>query len=186
MYKERKPYRHISEEILKALAVGTAIILVLSSPTGTRRLLRGLHKGWNRQSTHRAIRGLRDKGYIKYQETPDGKLSIILTKLGRHKVCELQLEDLRVIKPKRWDGYWHVIIFDIAEKRKRGRDALRSMLHRLGCFTLQRSIFVHAYPCEEEIELIRDVFNIPKKEILYIRTKDIPLEPRFKKFFDIA
>lgn len=185
MYKGRKPYRHVGKEILKALATGLAIYIICSSPTGTRRLLKGLRKEWSRQSARVALKNMRGKGWIEYRETSKGKLVVALTRLGRKKVQEVELEDLKIEPPKHWDGYWHIIIFDIVEERKKARDTFRKLLQQLHCAKLQRSVFLHPYPCEEEIELIRDVFGIPEREVLYIRTKEVPFESRFRKIFRI-
>ena len=43
-------------------------------------------------------------------------------------------------KPKRWDGKWRILIFDIREKVRRRRDEFVDLL-RLG-FKLQNSVWV--------------------------------------------
>ena len=43
-------------------------------------------------------------------------------------------------KPKRWDGKWRILIFDIREKVRRRRDEFRCYLLRLG-FKNYKTVF---------------------------------------------
>ncbi len=58
-------------------------------------------------------------------------------------------------KPKRWDGRWRIVMFDIWERRRSVRDRLRRLLERIGFVQLQQSVWVYPYDCEEVIALIR-------------------------------
>lgn len=77
------------------------------------------------------------------------------------------------------------IVFDIAEKRKKAREAFRDMLEQLKCYPLQKSIFVHPYSCEAEIEIIKNIFHIPDWEVLYFSSDLIPRERFLKKKFKL-
>lgn len=165
--------------------MGVAIVFALSSPQGTRRLLRGIKKEWNAQHTKRVLIRLQERRLIGFHEERDGTISVLLTKEGESKLEEWNLEQLQVKKPKRWDGRWRVIVFDIAEKRKKAREAFRDMLKRLECYPLQKSIFVHPYSCEAEIAVIKKVFHIPDQEVLYFSSDLIPREHFLKKNFKL-
>ena len=52
------------------------------------------------------------------------------------------------------------VIFDIPEKKKPAREALREKLKDLGMKKLQHSIWITPFPCEKEINLIKTVFNL--------------------------
>lgn len=45
-----------------------------------------------------------------------------------------------------WDGVWRVVIFDIPEKERKYRWALRDKLTRLGFGKLQKSAYISPYP----------------------------------------
>ena len=63
--------------------------------------------------------------------------------------------------PKRWDGNWHVILFDIPiGKRKSIRNSFRHKLRELGCYQFQRSVWVHPFPCEAEIAFLKDFYRL--------------------------
>lgn len=90
----------------------------------------------------------------------DNKIIVELTGQGKRKIKEYQFEDLKIEKPKTWDKKWRIVIFDIPEKLRRGRDALRDKLNNLGFYELQKSVWVYPYPCENEIQLIAEIFEV--------------------------
>ena len=53
-------------------------------------------------------------------------------------------------KPKVWDGYWRMIIFDIPEDNHKDRDKLRGLLKRNDFVMLQASVFISPYPLNRE------------------------------------
>ncbi len=70
-------------------------------------------------------------------------------------------------KPKRWDGKWRMVIFDIPERRKGARAVLRDALRRIGFLKLQNSAWVYPYDCEELVALLKTDYRLGK-EVLYI------------------
>lgn len=93
-------------------------------------------------------------------ESLDGGLIYKFTEDGRKLTKELLLETLEIKSPAKWDKKWRVVIFDIPEKFKKARYALWSQLRNLGFYPLQRSVWVHPFPCEHEIKFLCDIFNI--------------------------
>jgi len=87
-----------------------------------------------------------------------------LTEAGKKIVKKIQLENMRVQKQEKWDGKWRIIIFDIPEGNKRRgkakRDAMRLKMKAMGFYQLQKSVWAHAYPCEEEIRLLCEILKI--------------------------
>ncbi len=68
---------------------------------------------------------------------------ITLTSKGQLKVL-LAKACLRVL-PKKWDGKWRMIIFDIPEGSRDRRAQLRNLLKNNGFFKLQSSVFINPY-----------------------------------------
>ena len=52
---------------------------------------------------------------------------------------------------KRWDGRWRIVIFDILEKKRKTREALRKKLLSLGFGMWQRSVYITPHDVQEEI-----------------------------------
>ena len=55
-----------------------------------------------------------------------------------------------------------MVAFDIPEKYRQGRDALRNKLKNIGFRELQKSVFVAPYNCKEEILLLVELFKLEK------------------------
>lgn len=179
-------YKKFARDILKAIGLGLGIVFALSSPKGARKFFRGLKQEWNGRSAKDTLERLRERKLIAFQEQSDGSFQVVLTEEGKQKLEEWSIDDLVIPVQKRWDGRWRMIAFDISEKRKKAREALRQTLQRLGFFQLQKSIFVHPYPCEAEIRLLKSVFSILDHEVLYFSTDIIPREKYLKQHFKLS
>ena len=74
----------------------------------------------------------------------------VFTKKGQ---MWLQSSFARYFKNKtgKWDKKWRVVIFDIPQELHKERVKLRQRLKSLGFSSLQKSVLVFPYPCEEEV-----------------------------------
>ena len=183
--KRNPPYGALAKDILRYLVIGAGLLLILSSPVGTKRLLKYMKKEWRKKNTLRSLDSLYKNKLVSYQEKNDGTCAVTITQAGKKKVKEWEIENMKIQKPSLWDKRWRVVAFDIREDRKKGRDALRLMLRRLGFYRLQRSMFIHPYSCRAEIEFICNFYNLPEREILYFSTDRIPRETILKKYFKL-
>ena len=140
---DRTRIKKASQDVLRAIVIGTALLIICSSPSGTRRLLKGVKKEWNKRSVRLAVERLRRKKLIDYQEMPDGTVHVVATKQGKNVIRQIDINNMSIEKPARWDKKWRLVAFDISEERKKGREALRGVLYRLGFYKLQKSIFIY-------------------------------------------
>jgi DNA-binding transcriptional regulator PaaX len=90
----------------------------------------------------------------------EGELLVTFRKKGKEVLLKYKIDELEIPKPKRWDGKWRIVIFDIPEKKKLARNILREKLKELEFHPLQKSVFVHPYDCERGIELIKKVYEV--------------------------
>ncbi len=118
------------------------------------------------------IKRLERQKLISWSET-DGKLKLILTEDGKRKVLKYRLEELKIKKPKKWDGLFRVIIFDIPETKKVAREMLRKKLKELEFQHLQKSVFVSPYECRNEIDFLKNAYEVAPY-VSYILATDIP------------
>lgn len=130
-----------------------------------------------------AIKRLRDKGLIVWNETDKG-VFLRLTNEGKKAVELIERNNFKITKPKKWDGKWRVVIFDIKETRKGTREKLRRTLIQIGFIRLQNSVWVFPYSCAEFITLIKTDFKIGK-EILYIIADTIENDRFARKHFNL-
>ena len=61
---------------------------------------------------------------------------------------------------KKWDGKWRFVMFDIPDKRRKASNALREKIKEMDFLQFQKSIWIHPYIINDEIEFIADIFNI--------------------------
>jgi len=85
---------------------------------------------------------------------------VLSTMRGSFKITEKGKRDILVNFPnlqflhKPWDGKWRIVGFDIEEKKRSLRNALRRSLYMLGFGMLQESLYVSPLPIENTVEKI--------------------------------
>ena len=174
------------EKIILLLASG--VVLGLSrSPRNYFKVLKGAAKEWkeiNRNKLVRIVREFYNDRLIDYKEDKDGSVKIILTKEGQKKALKFKLDEIEIKKSAKWDGEWRIVIFDIPERFKKAREALRMKLKDLGFLELQKSVLVLPYECEDEIDFIVEVFLI-RPFVRFVRAKSFTNEEQLKIKFGL-
>ena len=107
-----------------------------------------------RRNYNTSFSRLKKKGFIKFSDEDH----FVLTDKGRGISVKFDIDSITLpdFDPKKWDGVWRVLIFDIPELTRATRNLFRSKIQELGFFTLQKSVYVTPAVCEKEIlELAR-------------------------------
>ena len=138
----------------------------------------------SRASARRSIDNLIRHGLIKL-EIKNNRKVVRLTEKGEVLVKTFEARDFKFKKPKRWDGKFRLIIFDIREKRKTTRNRLRETLMKIGFIRLQNSVWVFPYDCENLITLLKADFKIGK-EVLYIIADKVENDAFLRKQFNLG
>ena len=107
-----------------------------------------------------------------------------LTRQGTDFILKKSLHDLQIPRPVQWDGMWRVVIFDIPDRHKWARDALRDRLRAMEFYLLQESVFVFPYPCEKEIQFLCELFNV-NRFVNIITADKIYNDVFLRKYFDL-
>jgi CRISPR/Cas system-associated endoribonuclease Cas2 len=177
--------RYIFEQaILATLQLGMMVGLAVFMPN-SMRILKLL--GWTptkrdpKYTFGSALDRLEQKGLVIKNEE---KQSYRITIKGKLFLWKLESKYLAIEKPKRWDKRWRLIIFDIKEKDRFQRDAVRVMLQNIGCIHLQNSVWVYPYDCEEAIALLKANHEIGQ-EVLYIIAEKIEEDQWLRKYFNL-
>ena len=176
--------RGTKKKILLLLFTGLALGFS-RSPKNYFKILESVAKEWkeiDRKRLTQAVREFYAERVVDYKEKEDGKVEIILTKNGRKKALKFQFDEMKIKKPDEWDGKWRVVIFDIPEKKKRAREALRDKLKELGFKELQKSVFIFPFECEDEIDFIVEVFEI-RNCVRFLRVDSFTNDEQFKLKF---
>lgn len=169
----------IQQAILATVAGVGLLAVALLAPNvlqlfGKRRWQKPA-SGSIRQSRYRLVK----LGLLEYQ---NGFLR--LTQRGKMVLQNLELRDYQLQKPKRWDGKWRVLIFDIYESHKSIRNRLRLTLTAVGFQRLQDSVWVYPYDCEDFITLLKADFKIGR-EVLYLIVDKIENDKWLRRDFDL-
>ncbi len=164
---EKHPKAASTTKVLLALAVLGGVLTIAAAVPGLTRFAGPLNKS-RKSYDHERYRKLWERfNALKKRnlfelngESADGGMIYQFTKNGRTMAKKFLLDTLEIQSPNKWDGKWRVIIFDIPEKYKKARFALYHKLKDLGFYQLQKSVWVHPFPCLAEINFLKDVFDI--------------------------
>lgn len=186
-YYFRKPRSVIVGDILKWLVMGGAVAIAATSPYFASNIIGGFQKSrkYGKRKTCNTFYKLKKQGYINIQQK-NHQIFISLTDEGRKKAGWLQIDELKIKKPKKWDGLWRLVIFDIPQLRSVQRNAFRGKLIELGFIPLQKSIWICPYQCKDEIGLLRDFFGLTEREIRLITAKNIENDSYLREVFKIS
>ena len=132
----------------------------------------------------RLVKEFRHERLVEFRENQDGTIKIVLTENGKRKALIYDIDNLQINKPKKWDKKWRMVIFDIPDKKKKAREALRYKLKELGFYQFQKSVFVLPYECENEINFISEVFEVGK-HIRIVTAEKITNEAELKLQFEL-
>ncbi len=177
--------------ILLLLAGGAGLAMILVMP-GTARLLKDFIKDdsdwkewkkFNLGYLRRTLKKLEKQKLVEIEEKGD-KAIVKLTDNGRKKVLEANLDRLKIDKPTNWDGKWRLIFYDILDGKKETRDKFRKILRSMDFYPLQESVFLHAYPCDKEVEFLRHYLGI-SGEVRMILAEKIENDQLFRDYFGL-
>lgn len=105
-----------------------------------------------------------------------------ITEKGKQKLLRYDLDEMSL--NEKIDGKWRIVIYDVSELNKRGREIFRYMLKRLKFLQLQESVYLTPFPCESEIEYLRQRFRIGN-DVKIITATGIEQSEAYKKYFGL-
>jgi len=177
------------KDILFIIGVGILVPLTLALPNlplALSPLLKAFSNNKKRikiQSVKKSLTYLKRERLIRVKKTKDG-YELVLSGEGKRRVLKYNIDKLFINKTEKWDGFWRVVLFDIPENEKKGREALRYHLKKLGFYQLQKSCFIHPYECKNEIDFITEFFQI-SHYVNFILANRVEGTTQLKKFFDL-
>lgn len=138
-------------------------------------------KQFNQTRLKQSLKRLQKQKVIEVVPSAQGDI-LKITENGKRKVLQFELENLKL--NKKWDGKWRLIIYDIPKNKKKERNYFREILKRLDCFQLQKSVYLTPYPCEDEIEYLRQYFGIGD-EVKILKVANLENEQPYRDYFGI-
>lgn len=183
----------LSEKILLLLLTG-ATLSICYTPRQYWRTIKIAGKEWKKinggwgtvkkEELRYELRKLYQSKLVRRKENPDGSTAMVLTDKGKFRALNFHFQQMKIDR-KDWDGKWRLVIFDIPEKFRVGRDSLRDKLKELGFYELQRSVFVFPYNCKDEIDFIIEFFSV-RKHVRFGVLETIDNEEHLKDIFKLT
>ncbi len=175
----------IQKAILQTISSAGVLSVALVAPNALKMLklfnLDKINKNKKERSLNQSRIRLKEKGLIEY----DSKGFAYLTLLGQKYLRRIERIDFKIKKPKKWDGKWRILIFDISERKKRLRDQIRITLNEIGFIKLQNSVWVYPYDCEDLITLLKADMGIGR-EVVYIIADKIENDHYLRAYFKLT
>jgi len=158
--KEHRTAKTVLNATLALAAVGGTLALTAMAPGLVGELTRVAYR--KKRMKHeeyseiwRRFNYLKQRGNLEFVKEEKGYVIYRLTKKGKKKIDKMLLDELKIMKPKKWDKKWRLVIFDIPEHLRKERDALRKKLREMDFYQCQKSAWIHPFHCLEEIEFLK-------------------------------
>lgn len=178
----------VKDTLLGIAAAGVILVAFSLSPNFFSYVARSYFKEKDKKRIRaRALRlkDLERRKLVAFKELGGGKVRIEITRKGKLLVRKYDLDNVKLKVPRKWDGFWRVIIYDIPLHQRKASNAFREKIRQMGLFQLQRSVWISPYDCIAELEFITSVFEIDMDRcICHFKTKEIPREEELKNHFD--
>lgn len=176
----------IIDNLLRLAAFSGLAVTAILAPNAVQLFDKPLQKYFSNLDENARQRELRRAlAYMKHQKlvTEDYEYGLQLTAKAKKRLEKLSFDEISIPKPKKWDKKWRIIFFDIPEPKKSSRDAFAAKIRLLGFKVLQRSVFVHPFPCREEVTKIAEHYRV-SRFVSFIETESIDNKPKLIKKFN--
>lgn len=180
------------KDILTLLGIGTfltASLIMPGLPVLLKPALEEKRKKefneWKKFNTWRLkflLKRLYKQKLVELIETNNG-FAVQITDKGRKKLLKYDLDNLE-LDSRNWDGKWRIIMYDIHENHKQARVIFQKLLIKLKFLQLQKSVYLTPFKCENEIEYLRQIYNIGK-DVLVIKVSGLENEKAYKEYFGL-
>lgn len=179
--EERNKKENLQRLILNSVATVGILSIGLIAPNVIRAMSKMgiLPKQRQREYISSSAAKLAKRGLLKFENG-----SYQLTTEGEKVLRRWKLSSFESKKPKKWDGKWRMIIFDIPEKKRRVRKQITLLFNQAGFHRLQDSVWVYPYDCEDIIGLLKTDFGIGK-DVLYVIANEIENDRRLRYEFGL-
>lgn len=178
-YKKWRPPEPLGITILKMVGLGVAFTTAsILSPTFLLNAIKAYLKYkydeakyydyLDKKRIQGSLRYLKRKNFIAFP-AKSKKGQFVVTRSGEGRLAEIELRDIKEItKPVSWDGKWRLVTFDIPEEKSGKRHIFRRKLKELGFYHFQRSVFLLPYPCEKEVNRMKEILEIENNAHLLV------------------
>lgn len=134
--------------------------ITLKAPNAAQGFALLLKKSTTRPDNYgRLLVEMKRRGLVHVVNSNDN-YTYSLTPAGAYRLQQLMIDDLKIPAPEKWDRHWRMIIFDVPVKQSGRRVSLTQQLQARGFMMLQKSVWVHPFPCFDVVEQIAVHYNL--------------------------
>ncbi|TSC93886.1 MAG: phenylacetic acid degradation operon negative regulatory protein [Parcubacteria group bacterium Licking1014_1] len=186
MFNFKRSRSEVIKEIFAWLLLGGIICIAATSPYFIINIVKSFKtaKKYEKKKIYNAFYRLKKEGCVIIEERNE-QIYISLTEKGKRKAGYLQIDNLKIKKPKTWDRKWRIVMFDIAQLKKLYREIFRGKIKELGFVSIQKSVWLCPFECKKEISILKDFLGLTDKELLLIITESADWDEKFKKQFNL-
>lgn len=149
--------------LLDMLKLGAALTVAMVAPNAlTLFKSAGRKTEWDPyypSSIERHTMKLWRKGFVDVHETETG-FTVVITEKGKQELLRYDIEAMSVPRQDPWDEKWRMVFFDIPTGHE-ARNIFREKLISMGFFQMQKSVYIHPFPCAKQIKFLREVYFMP-------------------------
>ncbi|MEK7519968.1 MAG: hypothetical protein AAB581_01860 [Patescibacteria group bacterium] len=176
-----------THQLIRFLAIGSGVVVLsLAAPMLPHLLLQAYlrQKKFERKRFTQDLKRLKRRNLLEVRPTADGRVALALSKKGKKLAERYDMETLTIEPHKHWDGTWRLVMFDIPSTFNKARDALRRKLKNIGFYQLQKSVFLHPYPCEKEIDILGAYWGV-RDFIVVMHVSHFEGEEKLQRYFSV-
>jgi DNA-binding transcriptional regulator PaaX len=154
-------YEATKQLLMDLLTAASGLTILMSRPAGSMYNPKYFYTNglFDRTKFRRTLRHAHNYGYVGVKERR-GEVTITLSEAGRARAFKYSIDDIHIIDPMVWDKKWRMVMFDIPEELRPVRNIFKAKLDEMGFAQVQKSAYVHPYPCHNEIEFIRSLYGL--------------------------
>lgn len=181
------------KRVLTLVGLGAGLTISLAPPVGGARvflpLIRSRREEFNKFKEfnycflERTLKRLEKEKMVRRKEVGN-RTVLVITAQGKRRILKYAIEEMKIERPKPWQGRWTLVSYDVPEKQKFLRDYLRRTLKSLGFYPFHESLFLHAYPCQKEVEFLREYFGVAANVRIF-HVERIENDQPFRDFFGV-
>ncbi len=173
------------ETILNLLKLGAILTTAFLAP-GAIRMFKNKtdYNSWRKfhgPLLRRNIKNLKRKGLVEFRQE-NGQTVVKITSEGKTELLKFDLDRLEIKRMKTWDRQWRIVIFDIPNDKRELREIFREKLKNMGFYQFQESVFIIPFPCEQEIQYLREIYEIPN-EVKLILAKRVENDSDLRRIY---
>ncbi len=155
----------MTRDVIKALGLASAISMVLVAPNAAV-LIEKYIKHVNKKNARKTLTYLKYRQLITVKEI-NGEYHYRLTKKGMAKYQKISMDELFIPTPKRWDGKWRMVLFDIPTRYNSRRSILIDKLRQMDFYLLQHSAWIHPFDGEMQVGVLIKNLEL-EKQVSYL------------------